>query len=116
MKDNTSVTIMNVGVWAAGCGAIAYACKVTRSAKPLFAMLMLPKFKITTGSTEAAIANGIAKGISRVLVDEAKKDEEPPVETVDLKNGTKITQFPQDNDEDAYKEELPYGNDDSFLN
>lgn len=57
--------LLNGVCWTAGCAAIAYACKITGSAKPLWAMLLIPRFNVTINGGAASggtIVDGVAKG------------------------------------------------------
>ena len=46
MDVKTATMIQNGVVWLAACTAIGYACKVTKSAMPLWAMLLIPSWTV----------------------------------------------------------------------
>ena len=45
VKNNT---LLNGIVWASGCAAIAVACYITKRATPLLAMMLIPKWSLTS--------------------------------------------------------------------
>lgn len=46
MDDNMCLTLMNIGTMAVASTAIAVACKVTKSALPLLAFMLVPRWTL----------------------------------------------------------------------
>lgn len=50
MSNEKTAMLCTALIWTAGCGAIAYACKITKSGGPLLAMIFLPIMRYKTSN------------------------------------------------------------------
>lgn len=53
VKNNT---LLNGIVWTSGCAAIAVACYITKRATPLLAMVLIPKWSLTSKTEKPSTA------------------------------------------------------------